>query len=56
MRKDTSITEVLAGALKIPAREQSRSAEMRVAAILTELGFTQYRPRHGGRRRRYRRE
>jgi predicted P-loop ATPase len=55
-RKDTSITEVLAGALRIPAREQMRPAQMRVAAVLTELGFTQYRPRQGGRRRRYRRE
>jgi putative DNA primase/helicase len=55
-RKDIGVSEVLAGALKIPPREQTRSAEMRVAAILTELGFVKCRPRRNGRRRRYCRE
>jgi predicted P-loop ATPase len=55
-RKDVGVSEVLADALKIPPREQSRSAEMRVAAILTELRFIKCRPRRNGRRRRYHRE
>jgi predicted P-loop ATPase len=55
-RKDVGVSEVLADALKIPPREQSRSAEMRVAAIFTELRFIKCRPRRNGRRRRYHRE
>jgi hypothetical protein len=56
-RKDTGVAEVLKGALKIAPREQSRSAEMRVAGILTNLGFTKCRPnKDGDRRRRYRRD
>lgn len=52
-RKDTGVAEVLEHALSIT---QTRSAEMRVATILTNLGFTKYRPnKDGDRRRRYRR-
>jgi predicted P-loop ATPase len=58
-RTDVSVAEVLKGALGIPPKKQKHSEEIRVARILTEpvvgLGFTRYRPRHGGRKRRYRR-
>jgi predicted P-loop ATPase len=47
-RKDTSVAEVLEHALGFAPREQNRSAEMRVAAILTRLGFTKHRPRKKG--------
>jgi predicted P-loop ATPase len=46
-RKDTSVAEVLKGALGIAANEQTRTAEMRVADILTHLGFEKYRARKG---------
>jgi predicted P-loop ATPase len=49
-RKDTSIAEVLARALGLAPREQNRSAQMRVADILTELGFSKHRPRKGSER------
>jgi predicted P-loop ATPase len=49
-RKNVSISEVLKGALGITKREQTRSAEMRVASILTHLGFEKYRPNIGGKR------
>ncbi len=49
-RKDVSVSEVLRGALGITAREQTRSAEMRVANILTHLRFEKYRARHGDER------
>jgi predicted P-loop ATPase len=53
-RKDVSVAEVLKQAL---GRDVSHSAEIRVASILTDLGFTQIRQRNGGdRRRRYSRE
>jgi hypothetical protein len=56
-RKDVSVAEVLEGALGLGPQEQTRSAEMRVAAILTRLEFTRCRPnKDGDRRRRYRRE
>jgi predicted P-loop ATPase len=55
-RKETSVADVLQGALGIAPQEQTHSAEIRVAKVLTELGFTQHRPRKNGRRRRYRRE
>jgi hypothetical protein len=52
-RKDTGVAEVLEHALSLT---QTRSAEMRVATILTNLGFTKCRPnKDGDRRRRYRR-
>jgi predicted P-loop ATPase len=55
-RKDTSVAEALKGALKIAPHEQSRSAEMRVASILTNLGFAKYRAgSDGDRKNRYRR-
>ena len=44
-------------ALGFAPLDVSHSAEIRVASILTDLGFTQIRPRNGGdRRRRYSRE
>jgi predicted P-loop ATPase len=49
-RKDTSITEVLERVLGFKPREQNRSAQMRVADILTGLGFSKHRPRKGDRR------
>jgi predicted P-loop ATPase len=57
-RRDVSISEVLAHALGLAsAQEQSHRAEMRVAAILTRLGFTKVRARKGRQREyRYQRE
>jgi predicted P-loop ATPase len=56
-RTDVSISEVLEHALGIGPKKQTHTAEIRVVSILTNhLGFTQYRPRKNGRRRRYRRE
>jgi putative DNA primase/helicase len=58
-RKDVSIPEVLEHALEIAPQEVTRSAEMRVASILTNIGFTQYRPNRcdkRSRRRRYHRD
>ena len=57
-RADVSISEVLIGALGVPAASQSHSAELRVAAILKSNGFKQYRPGKKGKSRtpRYRRE
>ena len=53
-RKDASINEVLERALGIEPRQQNRSAEMRVAAILTQIGFSKHRPRKGNvRKNRY---
>jgi predicted P-loop ATPase len=49
-RKDVSMSEVLQGALGIEPQDQSRSAQMRVASILTHLGFEKYRPRKGDKR------
>ena len=55
-RKDVSVAEVLGDALKIPLGERNRSAEMRVASILTHLGFAKYRAgSDGDRENRYRR-
>ena len=55
-RKDVSISEVLRGALRIAARDQTRSAEMRVAEHShTAMGFSKYRARNGSERQnRYR--
>jgi putative DNA primase/helicase len=56
-RRDVSISEVLTCALRIAPRDQTHSAEIRIANILTRLGFTKYRPnRTGDRRPRYQRE
>jgi predicted P-loop ATPase len=49
-RQDVSIAEVLEHALKIAPRDQTHSAEIRVATILTQLGFTKYRARKGNER------
>lgn len=49
-RKDTSVSEVLKHVLGMSIREQSRAAEMRVASILTNLGFTKHRTRKGNKR------
>jgi predicted P-loop ATPase len=49
-RKDTSVTDVLQHALGLKPREQNRSAQMRVADILTELGFSKKRARKGDKR------
>jgi predicted P-loop ATPase len=46
-RKDTSIEEVLKHVFGLAPREQNRSAQMRVADILTNLGFSKHRPRKG---------
>jgi predicted P-loop ATPase len=48
MRRDTSVAEVLQRALGFTPREQNRSAQMRVATILTDLGFSKHRPRKKG--------
>jgi predicted P-loop ATPase len=57
-KKDISIAEVLEKGLGFAPRDVSHSAEIRIASILTDLGFTQIRPRNadGGRSRRYSRE
>jgi predicted P-loop ATPase len=56
-RKDVTMSEVLQGALGIAKGDQSRSAEMRVANILTHLGFEKYRAHRGSERQnRYRRQ
>jgi predicted P-loop ATPase len=47
-RKDTSVADVLQHVLGLAPREQNRSAQMRVADILTELGFTKHRSWEGG--------
>ena len=53
-RKDVSVAEVLERALGLVPREQNRSAEMRVAHILTEMGFSKHRPQtKDGRKNRY---
>jgi predicted P-loop ATPase len=49
-RQDVSLAEVLEHALKIAPRDQTHSAEIRVATILTQLGFTKYRARKGNQR------
>ncbi len=49
-RKDTGVSEVLKHVLGMSIREQSRAAEMRVASILTNLGFTKHRARKGNKR------
>jgi putative DNA primase/helicase len=55
-RKETSVGEVLKGALKIPPQEQTQTAFNRVAAVLTSLGFIKYRAgSDGARENRYRR-
>ena len=46
-RQDASVAEVLEHALKIAPHDQTHSAEIRVATILTQLGFTKYRARKG---------
>jgi hypothetical protein len=50
------LSEVLAQALGIEPTAQSKSAEMRVSAILTRLGFRRYRAGTGKRAWRYRRD
>jgi predicted P-loop ATPase len=55
-RKDVSVSEVLKGALGIGPKEQSRSVQMRVANVLTNLGYTKVRTgSDGARKNRYRR-
>jgi putative DNA primase/helicase len=46
-KTETSVAEVLEGALGLTGAAQTRSAQMRTAAIVTHLGFTRYRPRRG---------
>jgi putative DNA primase/helicase len=55
-RNDVAISEVLEHALGFPPEDWSQRAQNRVVKILTNLGFTQCRPRTEGRKRRYRRE
>ena len=57
-RKEVGVAEVLKQALGIDPTGASRSAEMRVASILTNMGFVRCRPnkKDGDRRRKYRRE
>jgi predicted P-loop ATPase len=56
-RKSASIPEVLEHGLGIAPADQTHSATIRVASILTELGFTKRRLRKGGDRQyRYARE
>jgi putative DNA primase/helicase len=49
-RTRVRLSEVLSGALRIAVVDQTRSAEMRVASILTGLGFTKHRFRREGER------
>jgi predicted P-loop ATPase len=49
-RQDASLAEVFECALKISPRDQTHSAAIRVANILTQLGFTKYRARKGNER------
>jgi predicted P-loop ATPase len=49
-RRDASISEVLEQVLGFAPREQTHSAEIRVANILTLLDFTRYRARRDGAR------
>ncbi len=53
-RKDVSITEVLVGALKLAPEDWTHSAQIRVAAILTAMGFTRHRPNRKGEKRQIR--
>jgi predicted P-loop ATPase len=46
-RKRVRLSEVLCGALRIAEADQTRSVQMRVASILTNLRFTKHRPRRG---------
>lgn len=57
-KKSVGVAEVLHGALGIAPANQTHRAEIRVANILTSLGFTKYRPnpKGGSRQRRYMRE
>jgi putative DNA primase/helicase len=56
-REETSVAEVLEHVLGLSPKERNRSAEMRVVDVLTNLGFTKYRPQKGDARPwRYRRE
>jgi predicted P-loop ATPase len=56
-RWDVRIAEALEHALGIAPPDQTHSAEIRVANILTELSFTKYRANKGGKREnRYQRE
>jgi hypothetical protein len=48
-RKDTSVGEVLEGALGIAPQEQTMPMRIRVARILVTLKFVKYRSRTGGR-------
>jgi predicted P-loop ATPase len=55
-KKDTSLSEVLTGALKIPLQDQNQTAQNRVVDILTNLHFRKYRRnKRGIRENRYRR-
>jgi predicted P-loop ATPase len=55
-REEVGVGEVLEHALGITAEKVTRSHEMRVAGILTNLGFARCRPnKDGDRRRKYRR-
>jgi predicted P-loop ATPase len=47
-RNDVGVAEVLEQALGFAPQKQNRSAEMRVAHILTDLGFSKHRPRIKG--------
>jgi hypothetical protein len=56
-KDDVSIWDVLAGALGIAKETATPADQKRVAAILDDLGFVQFRPRDGGdRQRRYRKK
>jgi predicted P-loop ATPase len=56
-RRDVSIAEVLEQVFGIAPRDQTHSAEIRVAKVLTTMEFTKCRPRMGDARpNRYRRE
>lgn len=49
-KDEVGMTEILKGVFGLDPVDQSRRAEMRVAAILTTLGFTKSRPVRGGER------
>jgi len=56
-RPEVSITEVLAGALKLAPEDWQQKAQNRVVAILTAMGFTRVKTRKGDKRaNRYRRK
>ena len=53
-KTETSVAEVLEGALGLVGADQTRGAQMRVGGVLTFLGFVHYRPQRKDGSRPYR--